>query len=790
MLKQNFLLAIRRLIRNGWHSVITISGLAIGLASVILMLFYIDHETSYDSFNPNYDRLFRVERSYLSKSQSEIWDSNPYSLSEELKSSMPEVENAAGITHTSNYLTFDEGMYHETQGLYADHEFLNIFSFKFINGNKREALKKPLSIILSESLANKLYPDENILGQTIRVDKKHDCVVTGVFTDFPTNSHLEMDYLISYASYEEIEGKELNTEYNSSVYVQLNENADENELSRKIVDFLSTRYVQEEGVKELLSLRHVGDIYLKTSKIRGNTVGARSEVTIIYLFLAVAIFTGLITALNYVNSSTAQVMGRELEIGIKKVMGSSQMHLIYQFVAEALVAVFVSFIVAVLIVLLVLPFFNAMVDKNLTIIFEEDWMFFLKAMLGVLLVGFLSGLYPVFFLSSLKISSFLHGNASIKRRAVLRKVLVVFQLVVAMPLIFTSILITEQINYLLKKDIGFVKEDLLVARIETTDDQEMERLRSIKTTLLQNPDVLNFSISNSAPFNGGAQKNVNWDGSDANDKISLRSHSVDYDFLDTYQMTLVKGRGFSKEHATDVQSACIINETALKLFGWENPIGKTIDNGQLEVIGVIKDFNDYTLFKEIPPMVLTMNKIESNPLVSIKVKSDKRAEMLGIVSKLFDDNFPETPLEFKYLDSEFDSSFLNALRGVTRIFVFFSILAILLAVLGLYSLVSFSLKTQKKMIAIRKVLGANLQSLFLLILKEYLGLFAISSVIGLLTIYFAAGKLMNVFAYHVEVKFLYLVLAALLALFVVLVSVSSKIWLAAKENPIDSIASE
>ncbi|UII23758.1 ABC transporter permease [Fulvivirga ligni] len=793
MLKKNFLIAVRRLLKNKGHAVVNILGLSIGLASIILMLFYIKYETTYDSFNSNYNELYRVERSYNVGNQNEIWDSAPYILAGELKSSVPEIENATNINYTSNYLTFNDKMYNEKKGLYADSSFPDMFTFHFIEGNKIEALKEPMSIIISESLANKIYDDVDIIGETLLVDKKHNCVVTGVFQDYPEDSHLDIDYVISYNSYEQLTGfkRDAGWDYdNSTIYVQLKNNANYKDVSQKIKDILMSRGKHEQGVSELLSLRPIGEIYLNSSNVRGGSGGQRSEITIIYMFVAVVIFTALITILNYINSSTAQLMYRELEIGIKKVLGSSQRHLISQFIAESWVMTIASFIVSIAIVFVALPFFNQLIDKEISFELNRDWLLLIKITVAVFIVGTISGLYPVFYLSSLKVSAFLHGNSSFKRRTRLRKVLVIFQLMVAIPLIFVSILITEQIRYIENKNIGFVKGGLLVSRVETAGKKDLELLRSLKTILRQNPEVEEVTISSSAPFNGGGQETFNWEGGEPGSQIALRSHAIDYDFIDTYKIQLVAGRDFSREHGMDLRSACMLNETAVDAFGWEDAIGKTIDDGRLRVIGVVEDFNDYTLFKRIPPMILTMNEDWHNPLVTIRVNTEQEARVQQEINTLFNDYFPNDPLEFRYLNTEFDSNFLDALRSATKMFIFFSMLAILLAVQGLYSLVSYSLKSQKKMIAVRKVLGASIPSLFTLMMKEYMILFAIAGSLGLISVYLAAGKLMSVFAYHVEVKLFYLLAAGMLALFVVIISVSSKIISASKENPIKAIAAK
>ena len=794
MLRHNFLIAVRRLVKNKLNTLVNILGLAIGLTSVILMLLYIKYETAYDTFNADYDRLFRVERNYTSQIQNELWDTTPYALSKALQNDFPEIISASSVKQTSRYLTFDDEIFQEPYGMFTDASFLDLFTIKFKQGNKNAALVNPMSMIISESLARKISKQEDVLGKTIWVDKKYNFIIKGVFEDLPENSHMKLDYLMSFNSYNQVTGYEEDAGWNvnnATVYVKLNDLANKDQVGQKIKGFLETHITTDDRTNQFLSLRPLVDIYTKTASVRGGG-GKRNDIIIIYLFLSVVFFTGFISVLNYINASTADVINRELEIGIKKVLCISKAQLRYQFISESLLVVTIAFIIAIILLLLTLPLFNVLVSRDLSLVFSRDWLFLSKIFSSVIAVGALSGLYPVLFLSSLKISSFLQGNASIKRRTIIRKVLVVFQLAVVMPLIFISIIIIKQINFIEKKDIGFAKKDLLVAKVETPNVTTYGRLKSMKSRLLENPNITDFSISDSAPFNGGAgEMSVNWEGSFENDKVILRSHAVDYDFTDTYKMELIQGRKFSKNYGTDTQNACIINETALKVFEWQNAIGKTLDNGNLKVIGVVKDFNDFTLFKKIPPMVLLMDQgSDDTYYASIRVNPNARKETQNAVNDIFNESFPNDPINFKFLDVELDTSFLNSLKDVTRIFIFFSILAVILAILGLYSLVSFSLKTQRKMIAVRKVLGASVFSLFLLMLKEYLILFLIAAVIGLLTVYLVSFDAMNVFAYHEEIKLIYLVVSALLALFVVLISVSGKIFIASKENPIIAISSE
>lgn len=791
MLRYNFRIAIRRLFSNKLNSLFNILGLAVGMTSVILMLLYINYESTYDFFNEDHEQLYRVERSYFSQVQNELYDDAPYVLAKELIRDFPEVENGACVRATSRYLGFGDAMYQENFGAFADNQFLQLFSFNFKEGNRLDALSNPMSIVLSESLAKKIAPQGSLLGETIKLDKKYNFTVKGIFEDLPENSHLEMDYMISFNSHNELMGTDENRGWdvnNATVYLKLIKNTDREQLGEKVSGYLNQKMPSEDGSKQILSLRPITDIYINAASVRG-TGNKRNDKVVIYLFLCVAIFTSLISVLNYVNSSTADVINRELEIGIKKVLCISKTQLRFQFICESLVLVLLAFVIAMLLLFLALPLFNTIIGKNITIDLIRDGQFFLKIFFSVLLVGVLAGLYPVFFLSSLKISSFLQGNASVKRRTLLRKALVVFQLAVVMPLIFMSIVIIKQIDFIQEKDVGFDRYNLLVSKVKTDDETAIERLKSSKTRLLQNPNITDFTITSSVPFIGASELKVNWEGS--NEEVALRKHEVDFDFFNTFKIQLVEGRSFSKDYGTDRENACVINERAMKIFGWKSAVGKKLDNGRLTVIGVAKDFNDFSLFMRIPPMIMVMHpETYKTHYATMRVNNSERISVQKEVNSHFNEVFPNDPLNFKYLDADFDHVYLNALKEVTRIFIFFSIVAIVLAILGLYSLVSFSLKAQRKMIAVRKVLGASIQNLFMFLLKEYLILFAIAASIGLLLGYFASIKVMDALAYHEETNIMYLVVSALLALLVVLFSVSSKIYVASKESPIIAISSE
>jgi len=605
-----------------------------------------------------------------------------------------------------------------------------------------------------------------------------------------------MDYIISFNSFEGLYGekKEKGWDQNySSTYVLLGNSVKANILSGKIKNLLSKHVDFVEGNDQTLSLRPITDIYMKTLDVRNDAMGGlRNSIAVIYLFILVAFFTAFVTTVNYVNLTTTQLTNRELEIGMKKVLGISKTQLRYQFIIESLLMVIGALLLSALLVILILPVFSSIVDRDISLTFNGSLLFFSKIFFIGIFLGVLGGLYPVFYLSSLKISSFLQGTTSINRRKYLRKGLVLFQLFITIPLIFLSYNSISQINYLNEKDLGFKKENLLMTWVDTSEKQELEKLKVIKNTLLQNPNILNYSLAECAPFFGfGEEKELSWEGNNTNEKVKLSTYGVDQEFIDVFKIHMLKGRWFSKEYLTDKESSCVINETTASLLGWTDPIGKTLDNGNLKVIGVVKDFDQVSLLQKIPPMMLTMNSgNKASTVVSIKISENNRKETKREVNEIFNSHFRETPIEFRFLEDGFDKGYMSALENVMKIFILFSIISIVLVIIGLYSLISFSLKMQKKMIAVRKVLGASTKGLFQLILKEYMVLYIIATFSSLILTYFLVLQISKISANSVGVGVLDFLTVIIITLFIVMATISGKIWSASKESPVKALSAE
>ncbi len=794
MLKLNFLLAVRKLMKNKKSFFINLLGSSVGLAAVTLMSVYVTYENNYDSFNEHSDKLYRVERTVRDNVQYRVFDGTPYELSSEITNALPEVNNATSVATVKNYFSIDGRLFDREEGIIADNSFFEMFTFQFERSNGNNALADPMTIVVSESLAQKLFGSLDVLGKTVRLNKKADFTITAVFQDYPEDSHLNIDYAISYNSYERFyetrpeRGWDKNY---SCTYVMVGSNTDIGQLSRKMTDLLANHKASKDGIQEWLNLRPITDIYLQTSHVQANIMaGARNNMVVIYLFLGIVFFTAIITALNYIGLNTTQLMSRELEIGLKKVFGISKNQLRIQFIMESLIMILCIVVASLVLAYVCLPVFNNAIGRELSLTSSLHWMFLM--LISSLVIGFFAGLYPVAYLSSLKINAFLQGNSSFNRKRFMRKALVVLQLMLAVPLIFNLILMANQIKFLKGKDVGFVKENIVLASIRTPEQTDRNNLHRLKRQLLQSPEVINYSVSEGAPFfTAGNELTVNWEGSDASEKMRVTSYNVDQDFLDTYQLKLLKGRWFSQEYAADSQSACVINETAAALLGWEDPIGKSLDNGRYKVVGLVRDFNQSSLFVKIPPMMLRFSEENlGNNIVSIRVHAGNRAATLSKINRAFNDNYHDTPIQFKYLDEGFDRGFMSVLENVMNMFMVFTFISVVLVIIGLFGLVSYAIGTQKKMIAVRRVLGASINSLFLLLTKEYLYLCGITMAISLTVTFALNSHFLNVFAYKVGIQFTDILNVIIITLVIVFIAIGGKIWSAIKERPLDALVRE
>ena len=793
MVKTFFKIALRNLVKNKLYSTVNTLGLAIGITAFILMSMYITYELSYDKFHEDYQSIYRLSRDVVDKNGSEKYEPTPFPLAPYIKDSYAGVADYCRITRIIRYLEHGPNAFYERYGLYADNSFFTMFNFKLVEGDRENPLTEPLSIVLTRELADKYYPNENPIGKTIRINKLNDLKITAIAENPPENTHIEFRYLISYSSFKILEGWDHaeawgHTNYYS--YLRLEPGQSPDQLVSKIKNLASERSKKNLGT---LYLQPLSRIHLYTSKVHG-ALGKKSNIIMIYLFLGIAGLILLIAGFNFINLTTAYSATRAKEVGIKKVVGSHRQKLIKQFIGESTLITFLATITSIILAALFLPTFNSIIHRHLSLSLLLNWQYILAMIIGIILVGTAAGSYPAFYISSFEPTRILRGiDTALGKKYTFRRILVIFQFSISIILIIGAILMSNQLDYLKGKDIGFNKKNLMTARILNSAGASISAFEATKNELLNHPSVLNVSEGGSAPFNGVSGAWVNWEGSEGEDKVRINYHFVDYDFVETYGMEIVKGRDFSRQYAGTDKNGCLINETAARIFAWKDPLGKRLWDNKFRVVGVIKDFHNHTLFKKIRPMILLLkpdNRLYDNGLYSVRVSDSGQKETKELVTEAFKRMFPGSPVEFNFLNDNFDAVFMDALDSATNTFRFFSILTILLAAAGLFSLISFSTLQRTKEIGIRKVLGASQFNIAVMILREFLISMMIALAVAWPIGYYAMKMTFRAFAYRTDISALVFIYSGLIALLVTVLPTIYHTLKLSNTNPITSLRYE
>ena len=808
MFKNYLKIAIRNIKRHKGYSFINIAGLAIGMACCILMVVYITSELSFDRYHENADRIYRLCRhANIGGTDITSGDSNAVAASA-LRDSYPEVVNAARFGRTSRpVVKYQDKQFFESRLFYADDSVFDIFSWPMIKGNPGIALKAPYSIVLTEDMAKKYFGDEEPLGKTLKFNNKDNYTVTGIIKNIPENSHFIFDGLLSfktlYAGGNTV--SHLLTDwlcYNYFTYVLLQKDVNYRDLEKKFPAFLE---------------KHAGDrIRAKSStleyflhplkKMHLYNIGGQQgndPILYIYIFTAIAVFVLLIACVNFMNLSTARASNRVLEVGIRKVVGADRRKLIWQFLMDALVFSSLSILFALFLVELALPLIGSLVGLSLSLnINEMPWL--IPGILGmVLFSGLLSGSYPAFFLTAFQPIKVLKGDLrSGSSNSHLRGILVVAQFAICIILIIAIELIINQLNYMKTREPGFDKEHVVV--LPMMDDQVREKLPVIKKELESYHGVLHVSAASTLP--GG--------GSQTNDKIPegfthatmqlMADINVDPDFIPTMGMKIIKGRNFSKTFGTDEKNAVIINETAVRQYGWKKPLGKIIKSiagrnpdGSInwaakKVIGVVKDVHIAPITNVIIPLYIgNMPEHQYNPyqVLAARIKPGDITGTMDFIKRKWKAMVPHMPFNSFFLDASFDSQFRN-IEQSREILSYFTFLAIFIACMGLFGLASFTVEKRTKEIGIRKVLGATVSSITLLLTKEFTKFLLLANVIAWPIAYLIMNDWMGNFPYRTSIGVQAFFLAGAMVLVIALAAVSYQSIKAAVTRPIDALRYE
>jgi putative ABC transport system permease protein len=730
--------------------------LAIGIAACFLILLFVHYEMNWNDYYKNYNRIYRVQQKVLFKDHFSIDVQSGFQLAPELKNQVPEIENAATVLFlNSEYLsTSDNLTFQEKYGAYSDNNLFKVITFEFVQGNPETALTSPYCVVITEDMANKYFPGENAFGKTIKSGNNKSLLVTGIVKNLPYNLDFRPDYLVSMSTYRELADWKYYDKLENigaSIFhtlVLLKPNVSVQTVNDKIYNF-SDKYVV--GNFKKLYLKPFSDIHL--------TADETSDAKIALFYIGgFAIFVLVLACINFINLSTANSFLRKKEIGIRKVVGASRYALVVQFIGESLLYSSFAIIIAAVLVAALLPGFNTLIQRHIEINFTRDINFIMYMVATFLVTGFLSGVYPAIYLSGFQPSHIIKGNVSLLGRSktgtsksFLRKSLVTFQFCISVALLISTIFIVKQVNFMNTKELGFDDKNLLMCNIYGAKIEG--KFETLKNELLANPDIVDATFSNNAPFFNSWGKEINWEGCAPLEKMSINYNSVDYDFIDTYKMRVVKGRYFSRQFSTD-NNACVVNQTACKILNWKDPIGKKIDNNRYTIIGVVADFHQYSVHAKIPAYYMTLNSgnLKESGVFGIRVNTNNNEQAANYVKSCFKKFFPNAIIEVKPFGKDVNIGTKGVWEIVQNVFVAFTILAILISANGLFGMISFTTQRRTKEVGIRKVFGANLKQLYLMISKEFFYMLVVAAIVVYPAGYFISSTSPGAYKYQLQIS--------------------------------------
>ncbi len=785
MLKNYLKIALRNIRRQKGYSFINIAGLAIGMACCILILLWVQDELSYDRFHENAGDIYRVIQDIKFADHDTTWAITQGPLGPSLKADFPEIINATRITGRGFRLTYGDKSFDEALRM-ADGSIFEMFTFPLVKGDPATALSDPHSIVITEEMAEKYFGEEDPLGKTIKADNQWDFQVTGILKKVPRNSHLQFDFLIPF-----IFGRELNYTVDNwrnsqfRTYVQLKNGVPVQEVIQKISGYLYEKPTLEKDAK--LNLQPLTRIHLYSNY---EFDSAHGDITYVTIFSIIAFFILFIACINFMNLATAKSGNRAKEVGMRKVAGAHKTDIVRQFYGESILLAFIALLVALTIVWLLLPTFNNLAAKELSMGVSGN-IVVLLGLLGItLLTGVISGSYPALFLSAFQPVKILKGSLqSGSKGSVFRKILVVFQFALTILLIVCTIVVYNQLNYMRNMKLGYNKEYMIYKGMR---GDVRAKFDSVKNELLQNPNILGVTASSSVPTYGYTFSNSlwRWEGQDPNEETLMRAVFVDLDYFKTFGMEIVEGRSYSKEFPTDATEAIMVNEEAVRVMGMESPIGKrlSIGDNNLKIIGVVKNYHFRSLRQEIDPLILICLPNQCGVLFA-RLKSENMPETIGYMENIWKEFAPGHPFNYRFLDEALDDLYRSEQR-IGTILRYFSILAIFISCLGLFGLASFMAEQRTKEIGIRKVLGASVSNIVLLLSREFTKWVLLANIIAWPVAYYAMYKWLQSYAYSTNIALWSFILSGVIALVIATVAVSYQSIKAAVTNPADSLRYE
>lgn len=806
MFKNYLLTTLRTITRHRIFTLINVTGLAIGLAGCIMIMLYVTDELSYDKYHKKAEQIYRAGIDGKIGKRAMKTHSSAAPFGRTMVEEFPEVLNSVRfLTGSNKLITYEDRNFIEDGVYYADSTVFEVFSWELIKGNPKTALANPNSIVFTESMARKYFGEEDPMNKTVTFDNDSEFKVTGVMEDVPHNSHFHFDFLASLTSVPHSQSERwMSDRY--ATYLVLDKRVTDKDIEPKLADFLKKHMGPqlEEAIgitmDEWLAsgnrygyyLEPLTGIYLDSeASMQLEPVGDKRYVII---FSLVAVFILIIACVNFMNLTTAKASNRAKEVGLRKVAGARRNQLIVQFLSESVILSFIALIIALALVHLLMPTFNQLTQKSLTLPYLTEPMFIPGLILLAVLTGLLAGSYSSLSLSSFKIVTVLKGKIQSNRKGKwFRSGLVVFQFTISVAIIIATFIVYNQLQFMQNKKLGFNKENVLVIeRSHALGDQK----ETFKQELNKYPEVLASGASNQVPGTGFSGSVYQREGATSEEMIHFRTMTADYDFPEAMGMKIKEGRYFSKDFPGDSMSV-VINGSAVKALGYENPVGRFLLGGfrdgdtrrKYKIIGVVEDFHTESMHEQIPNVVMRYPGDFHGRYMAIKMRSDNINKTIGNIENLWEEFLPRQPFDYFFMDTYFDN--LHKAESRTgKLLLIFSIVALFIASMGLFGLSSFITEQRTKEIGVRKVMGSSVTNILMLLSRQFTKWVLIANVIAWPVAFYFTDQWLQNFAYRINLSVEFFILTGIGSILLALLTISYQTVKAASTNPARSLRYE
>lgn len=802
MVKSYLWLSVRSIISQGRQSVISMFGISIALTCAILIILYVQYELSYDTYHQNADQIYRIIRKqpgheYMGK---DLFAVTPDPLKNALINDIPEIKNATKCNRRFHILKYDSKLFEEGGFLYADTDFLEIFTFPVIAGNPAEALKDPFTLFMTEDMAVKYFGNEDPVGKTILADNQYLFTVCGILKNIPQNSHFHFDFLTGFETYYSISGsRDAANRWDShshTTYIQLFDNASAEDIEDKLNDLTSRHLSSYSFFKDSRFIAEpLKDIHLRSDS--NFSIASNGDIRYIYLISAVGILILLIACFNYMNMANARSYNRGRETGILKASGASKGEVIIQLVTESVLISFGGLVLAVVIAALLLPSFSSFIERPLTFRMVFEYRLFIKIIVLTLAAGVLAGIWPALHLSSITPVNLINGSYKSlggNRSWQLRNLLVVVQNVISLVALICTFTVLRQLNFIENSELGFEKENIIT--VELKDPAIRKNPGTLLNELRKNPSISDMVTSVNLPVNTQGTSYASWDGKPEELRQFVYRAGIGNDFIDFYGLKVISGRGFSDDFSSDTSGNFIINETAAKIMGIDDPVGKKFgfnkEAGLGTIVGVIEDYHFQSLHLAIEPLALAATGSEAFKLpryVSIRVKSGTVSETLTFIDRTVKEMSPHYLNPVSVFSDRVEMMYRSEMK-LASLFILSALLAVILTCLGQYSLSSYTTESRTREMVIRKVLGAQPSGIIVLITSQTVKWILISLLFAWPIAYLLMTKWLQKFAYHVNIGTGVFLLSLLIILLISLTAVSYHVIRLARVNPAGMIRHE